>query len=541
MINYFKPPNNPQLPSEFPSPFVDAPHALARQASRLLQDQLIKHAPFRHDFFADGNGKMFGVLVVEDGKGRLGYLAAFSGMLDDSWLIGGFAPPLFEQSVLDEFTPQGELDIKHIEQRLNTLLNDVYYLESKQQLELLEDESKRQQIALQNVHVKNKAARQLRREEAQINNDNNALVRLSFESQQDQRERRVLRVKLLEQVTKAEKAVVVFKEQITELEKERKRISRSLQKRLFDCYNVENFAEKKVALLSLFNPKMPPGGTGDCAAPKLLALAKQQALKPIALAEFWWGASPLSGVRHHKHFYPSCRGKCGPLLPFMLRGLEVQSTPELPIDAPEYEPKAVYEDDVLVVVNKPSGMLSVPGKTHSDSAELRMQKRYPEATGAMMVHRLDMSTSGLLLVAKTAQVHKNLQAQFIARSIKKRYVAILDGVLEADSGAVNLPLRVEIDDRPRQRVCDEHGKPALTHWEVIERTESQTRVWFYPLTGRTHQLRLHASHKRGLGAPIAGDELYGNRAGRLKLHAQRLEFDHPISGERLCVEVDAPF
>lgn len=542
MITYFDPqPASGMLPLKFPSPFVDAPHSLAVTASQLLQLQLENQRPFNHDFFADGGGKMFGVLVVEDGQGRLGYLSAFSGMLDDTWNKEGFSKPLFEQAAISSFLPKGEAEIATLVKRRGKLLETPEYIRAQQLLSTAKAHSKQQQIDLQYVHLENKAARKIRRYDAELSHDKEALTRLSFESQQDKRERRVLRVKQFEKVQKAEKSLAVLRSQSDKLEKQFQKLSRELQKRVFDCYAVQSVDGQNVALRELFTPKLPPGGTADCAAPKLLAEALNQSYRPIALAEFWWGGSPLSGVRHHQNFYPSCRGKCGPLLPFMLQGLDVQVTPELPIDAPADEPPAVYEDADIIVVNKPSGMLSVPGISYSDSVELRMQKRYPQATGALMVHRLDMSTSGLLLVAKNAAAHKNLQAQFIERRVKKRYVAILDGVLEGDSGEVNLPLRVEIDDRPRQRVCHQHGKSALTHWQVISRSETQTRVWFYPHTGRTHQLRMHASHSRGLATPIVGDELYGTRSDRLKLHAERLEFYHPVTGEHLCVEVAAPF
>lgn len=542
MITYLDlSPDSAELPLQFPSPFVDSPHSLAATAARRLQAKLENDIPFDHDFFIDGGGKMFGVLVVRDKQGRLGYLSAFSGMLDDGWTKDGFAEPLFELTAINAFLPQGEQAIAQLVELRRELMESSEYTHAQEQLSSMETHSKRLQLDLQRAHLNNKSARKIRREQANLTQDDEALARLSFESQQDKRERRVLRVKLLEQVKKAEKGFRVYSEQSNQLEKQYQNISRELQKRVFDCYGINSIGGQSVELQQLFEAKLPPGGTADCAAPKLLAMAIQYSYQPIAIAEFWWGASPLSGVRHHKQYYPSCRGKCGPLLPFMLQGLDVQITPSLPIDAPAEEPPAVYEDDDIVVVNKPSGMLSVPGIDYADSVELRMQHRYPHATGALMVHRLDMSTSGLLLVAKNAAAHKNLQAQFIERRVKKRYVAILDGVLEKDSGEVNLPLRVEIDDRPRQRVCDKHGKAALTHWEVVDRSDTQTRVWFYPHTGRTHQLRLHASHKRGLAAPIAGDELYGVRSDRLKLHAERLEFYHPVSGEYLCIKVDAPF
>jgi tRNA pseudouridine32 synthase/23S rRNA pseudouridine746 synthase len=225
----------------------------------------------------------------------------------------------------------------------------------------------------------------------------------------------------------------------------------------------------------------------------------------------------------------------------MLKGIEMDENPMLSNPALGKDLPIVMEDEYLLIVNKPAEFLSVPGKKIVDSVYNRMKMMYPDATGPLIVHRLDMSTSGLMLIAKTKEIHQHLQNQFLKRRIQKRYVAVLEGILTNDDGEIALPLRVDLDDRPRQLICFEHGKPALTRWKVIERIENQTRIHFYPVTGRTHQLRVHASHIQGLGVPIKGDDLYGTRADRLYLHAERLEFIHPVSKEKLMVECPSEF
>jgi tRNA pseudouridine32 synthase / 23S rRNA pseudouridine746 synthase len=285
----------------------------------------------------------------------------------------------------------------------------------------------------------------------------------------------------------------------------------------------------------------PIAGSGECAAPKLFQYAFQHDLHPIALAEFWWGESPKTEVRIHGHYYPACRGKCEPILGFMLQGLAVEENPMLKNPAENKDLEVVWEDAHIVVINKPAEFLSVPGKLVTDSVYERMRMRYPEATGPLIVHRLDMSTSGLLLVAKTAEVHKELQRQFIQREIKKRYVALLEGEVLEDRGTVELPLRVDLENRPRQLVCYEYGKPAVTIWKVLERKDGRTRIHFFPITGRTHQLRVHAAHVDGLHAPIVGDDLYGQTSHRLHLHAEWIQFRHPISGKDMTMKVEAGF
>jgi tRNA pseudouridine32 synthase/23S rRNA pseudouridine746 synthase len=272
-----------------------------------------------------------------------------------------------------------------------------------------------------------------------------------------------------------------------------------------------------------------------------LHYAFQNQLKPIAMAEFWWGQSPKSEVRKHKQFYPACTGKCQPILAHMLEGIPLEDNPFTINHAESKVLEIVYEDDFLAVVNKPTELLSVPGKQVTDSVYSRVKLLYPKATGPLVVHRLDMSTSGLLLIAKSTSVHKKLQSQFIKRHIKKQYIALLDGLINEERGRIELPLRPDFHNLPNQLVCFAFGKSAQTDWEVINRTEHHTLIRFYPITGRTHQLRVHAAHPSGLNTPIVGDDLYGTKANRLHLHAESITFQHPMTKEEMTVTVEAAF
>jgi tRNA pseudouridine32 synthase/23S rRNA pseudouridine746 synthase len=324
--------------------------------------------------------------------------------------------------------------------------------------------------------------------------------------------------------------------------------SRALTTQIHDTYRFVNARGEVRSLRSLFAPGEPPTGSGDCAAPKLLAHAYRLGLRPIALAEFWWGAASATGDRREGVFYAACRGKCLPILTHMLDGSPVEPPPLFGTTAMDpAEPRAVFEDEHLLVVDKPSGLLTVPGRSASlsDSAVSRLRKRYPQATGPLAVHRLDLDTSGLLLIAKDADTAKALQRMFSLREIEKHYVAWLNGNVAADHGHVTLPLRVDVDDRPRHIHDPVFGKPAHTEWHVLARQNGRTRVRFHAHTGRSHQLRVHSAHPQGLDAPIAGDRLYGHNAPsedeRMQLHAERLAFVHPVSGARLVIEQPAPF
>ncbi len=332
---------------------------------------------------------------------------------------------------------------------------------------------------------------------------------------------------------------------IEALKEERKQRSIALQQWIFEQFRLRNARGEEQDIYSIFTQtahRNPPAGTGECAAPKLLQYAYLNNLQPLAMAEFWWGDSPKGEIRRHGHYYPACRHKCEPILNFMLQGLEVEPNPLLTSNTDATQLETVYEDDYLLVVNKPAGMLSVPGKTGQASVLTLLQERYPDATGPILVHRLDMATSGLLLAAKDKDTHALLQKQFEGRTVKKRYIALLEGIPQAEpKGFIRLPLRPDFDNRPLQMVCYEYGKPAVTRYEIMDTENNYTRMAFYPETGRTHQLRVHAAHPEGLNCPIVGDPLYGQPADRLYLHAERLEFRHPASGQRLQIQKEAPF
>ena len=341
----------------------------------------------------------------------------------------------------------------------------------------------------------------------------------------------------------------------------RKHLSEDLQLWLFHQYQFLNARGEKRNLVDVWQDyhcsakirrryPLPPGGTGDCCAPKLLQYAYLHSLKPVCMAEFWWGPSPKSEVRHHGQFYPACRGKCKPVLTWMLQGLDVDPNPE-EAGFPRLVPEVVYEDGDMAVLNKPSGMLSIPGRLEDYSVATWAQRRW---AGAMLVHRLDMWTSGLIVVAKNKEAHLHLQEQFVKHTIKKRYIAVLDGMAPPPEpagakGRIELPLLRDPMNRPRQVVDYHRGKTAVTEYEVLQSLSDRTLVALYPHTGRTHQLRVHCAHEDGLGCPIHGDELYGRAKQtlggaaeeRLMLHADRLELTHPSTGERMHFELPYPF
>ncbi|MCU7801528.1 MAG: RluA family pseudouridine synthase, partial [gamma proteobacterium symbiont of Lucinoma myriamae] len=367
---------------------------------------------------------------------------------------------------------------------------------------------------------------------------------LSKESIKEKNQLRDLKFYWYERVQKAEDNLNRLTSKISFLKNKRKDLSASLQRKLFEQYRFLNEKGNTKSLYDIFKETSqltPPAGAGECAAPKLLHYAFKWGIKPLAMAEFWWGASPKSAIRKHQNYYAACRGKCQPILKHMLEGIKMDEKPLLTNPAEGKTVDIVYEDNMLLVINKPAEFLSVPGKSIDDSVYLRIKQSYPRATGPLIVHRLDMSTSGLMVIALSREVHKNLQRQFIKRTVKKRYVALLEGLVKEDKGMIDLPLRVDLDDRPRQLVCYEHGKPARTQWEVIQRKNNQTKVYFYPITGRTHQLRVHSAHTNGLNTPILGDDLYGNKANRLHLHAEYIEFNHPVTKELMHFQIEAEF
>ena len=438
------------LPERFTYPFCYEPHPLCRLAVGEVQQELGR--------MTLTEGKMFGVLVAEDTGGTLGFLAAYSGLLEgrNNWPY--FVPPVF-----DAQQPDG------------------YFKQEERRISAMQDDSQRE---------------------------------------------------------------------------ERRQLSQALQLWLFRQYRFLNARGEEKDLVHVWQDyhcsarirrkyPLPPGGTGDCCAPKLLQYAYQNGLKPVCMAEFWWGPSPKterlrvgddeSGmIRQHGQFYPACRGKCKPVLTWMLQGLDVDPNPEEQSGQPQLDIDIVYEDDWLIVVNKPSGLLSVPGRVGPYSVATILHQRYPDS---FLAHRLDMGTSGLMVAAKSRTVYASLQQQFISHAIRKSYVALLDAMPAQERGTISLPLLCDPINRPRQVVDYERGKEAVTDYEVI----GDRRVRLWPHTGRTHQLRMHCAHPDGLGCPIRGDELYGRPAERLFLHAERLELTHPVTGNRMAFELPAPF
>ncbi len=326
-------------------------------------------------------------------------------------------------------------------------------------------------------------------------------------------------------------------ERRTLLAEERRHRSMALQEWLFRQFRVNNARGEEKDLLEVFaatSHSVPPGGAGECAEPKMLQYAYRHGLLPLAMAAFWMGASPQGEVRCDGQYYPACKGRCGPILRFMMEGLDVEPDPLQAGQQCVWSLPVLYEDAFIAVVNKPEGMLSVPGKTDAPSVQSIMRMRYPDADGPMIVHRLDMSTSGLMVVVKTRAAHKDLQQQFLEQRVRKRYVALLQGHIPARRGTIDLPLCPDIMNRPQQMVSLRYGKPARTDYEVMGHADDDTtRVAFYPHTGRTHQLRVHAAHPQGLNTPIVGDALYGQAGDRLCLHAEEIWFEHPITHEPL--------
>lgn len=526
------------LPERFTYPFHYTPHPLCVIAAEETQAYLKERTEWREEL---QTGKMFGVLVVRTPAGEVGYLAAFSGNLAGKNVHPFFVPPIYDLLQPDGFFRQEEERINEINARIRTL----------QASPALEDARSRLQSTIEYCDFVLQAAKDLMKKRKKerdrlrqfpLTEEETALL---IKESQHMKAAHKLTKKSLRSILEEDQAKVDRLEQeIEQLKQERKRRSAALQRKLFEQFRILNARGEVKDLCELFAPTYqgaPPAGAGECAAPKLLQYTYQHQLEPIAMAEFWWGDSPKTEIRHHGYYYPACKGKCEPILHHMLQGLRVDENPLLADSHRETKLDILYEDDYLLIVNKPAGMLSVPGKGDADSVYHRLHILYPDATGPIIVHRLDMATSGLLLAAKTKEAHQNLQAQFKNRTIQKRYIALLEGEVPQDEGEIRLPLCPDPLDRPRQIVSEEFGKPALTHYRVLERTSGKTLIAFYPQTGRTHQLRVHAAHPQGLHCPILGDELYGRKAERLYLHAEYLAFTHPITSERIEIQKSPAF
>lgn len=520
------------LPERFTWPFHYVPHQLCRMAT----DQVKEYIHSRDDWAEElSAGKMFGVLVVRTSDNDLGFLAAFSGNLAGKNFHEGFVPPVYDMLQPNDFFRREEAEITAINHRIVSIEQSEDYCKKRSTIDILKEEL--QQIVTQDLPQFN--AKKLYTQE----HKSDYADHMTWQTQMVEINASMQRLKsrqkrLTAEIAAAEQSLNI---EVESLRKERSSRSAALQKELFSKFRMLNAKGEIRDLCNIFatTPQhTPPAGAGECAAPKLLQYAYLNHLHPLCMAEFWWGNSPKGEVRQHGNFYPSCNSKCKPILLYMMQGLEVDANP-LETITPQ-EPKILWEDDSLVAINKPEGMLSVEGKSGVRSVEAWAKERYPMATGPMIVHRLDQSTSGILLVAKDKDTHKALQKQFISQTVKKCYIALLDGEIDSQQGSISLPLKLDYEHRPRQMVATD-GRKAITHYQVLDINNGRTRIAFYPLTGRTHQLRIHAAHSQGLNCPILGDDIYGYGGSRLHLHAARIEFTHPHTAERIIIESEAEF
>ena len=505
-------------------PFYYTPDAISIEAADAVRALIAERAEWREEV---DSGKMFGALVVRDEQGELGFLAAYSGQIAGRSDWEGFVPAVFDYLQPDGYFAVHERKISGINHRIDNMLSDKEYLHD---VELLHRRDERDASETADFQQRMRTAK-LRRDERRATATDAEREEMIRESQWMKAElKRIRRRQQAERESLAAR-VVQIEQEVELLKKQRQQQSDNLQRWLFTHFVMINGRGEKRTLLDIFADSgiIPPSGAGECCAPKLLQYAFLHDLQPLRIVEFWQGASPIGEIRHHDHYYPACRSKCLPILRYMLQGIDVQPNPLEEQTSMQLE--TIYEDDSIVVVNKPSGMLSVPGKSARESVYTILRRRYPAADGPMIVHRLDMATSGLMVVALSEWAYHALQRQFQQREVHKRYVATLERDISGEvpsHGVIRLPLRADIMDRPRQVMDEEHGKVAETSYELLGVDgDGHTVVALTPHTGRTHQLRVHCAHQKGLNCPILGDALYGRPADRLHLHARSLTFVHP--------------
>lgn len=557
------------------------PHPLCIQACREVQEMLARREDWQEEI---ARGKMFGVLIVENVKTdtdvpKWGYLAAYSGQIGGRSDWEDFVPAVFDYLQPDGYFKTHEAEISRINQSISHLEKDERMKEARTLIRQLQEERKRTIAAYQEKMKEAKAKRDSRREAGNLSEAEEA--QMIKESQFMKAELRRLK-KSLSEKTAQETEFEDYQENILRLKQLRKQLSDALQQWLFSQFRMLNQEGESKDLLEIFRDEalkeypqaaiatsriaalkmVPPAGSGECCEPKLLQYAYQHGYKPLQMAMFWWGESPKEEIRHHLQFYPACNGKCKPILHWMLppsvfespasaeNGIGGQKGPfPKQVEMLYEQVETLYEDCELTVIHKPAGLLSVPGKDAAQpSVYALMRRKYPEATGPLIVHRLDMATSGLMIIAKTEFAYHRLQKEFLNHRVQKKYIAIISekeisGKVIPEKGIISLPLMPDYLDRPRQIVDHEQGKEAITKYEVLEPVDDfHLRIALYPKTGRTHQLRVHCAHQEGLNAPILGDPLYGNeKAARLHLHAEEITFEHPLTGKKITITRKADF
>jgi len=527
---------------ELDYPHFYRPQHIAQCAAEDLQNRLEQSLPFLRK---ESKGRMMGVLVVQKKDGQYAYLSAYSGEWQREMEHLQFVPPVYQLPKGDDFPEMAAINA--LGKEIKSLETSTKYQSLQEHYQIIQTTS-RENIRQAKAEAKIAKEKRDALRVGAVNMDENKASKLLTELKDQSTRagmdlRRFTRGENLK-IEAAHNELVAFEDSISRLKTKRRQQSNALQEAIFKAYLFRNsLGESKDVrkVFADFGVDNPPAGAGECAAPKLFQFAFLHNLKPIALAEFWWGPSPRSEVREHGSYYPACKRKCEPILAFMLQGLKVKPNPRLKNLGQKQTLEIVYQDEQLLVINKPAGLLSVPGKYVTDSVETRIRESFPNATGPLIVHRLDQDTSGLMILCLHKEVHKNLQQQFLARSIKKTYYALLDKVLAKDEGQIDLPLILDVNRRPMQMVHFEMGKKALTQYQVLDNEGQRTLIKLHPLTGRSHQLRVHCAHHLGLHAPMVGDSLYGKPADRLYLHAAKIEFNHPLSGERMVVECKVPF
>ncbi|UPR49373.1 RluA family pseudouridine synthase [Vibrio cyclitrophicus] len=537
------------LPTRFTFPYYYTPHPLCELAMQQLQQSLIDCGVNERS-----QGNLYAVLLVQHPQTlELGYLSAFSGLRLDSSLASQLASIAFVPSAFDGQQFQVQNTQSLIKQA--ALVDEITNLEQTHNLdeltsslnELKNDASKAIEV-FQFTMAANKAERTVLREKANqekalgnLDSATDLLKQLGNQSSQEKRDLKALRIEWKQKIAERQSQVDLIESEMKNRKQEHQAVSEQLESQRLSHYRFINQAKQSKNLLELLDGKDALEGSGDCCLPKLLNFAFEHGFKPLALSEFWWGLPPTDIIRQHGNLYPVCQSKSFEILEHQLSSIGLEDNPLIVNPAVGKSFDIVFEDDEIVVVNKPEEFLSVPGKFIEDSVYTRIKARYPDATGPLIIHRLDMSTSGLLILALTAESNRHIQKQFIDRTVEKRYTALLDGEITGESGDINLPLRGDITDRPRQLVCHQHGRNAETYWQAVSTHNGKTKVHLYPKTGRTHQLRVHCASPLGLGVPIRGDDLYGYKRERLHLHAGYLKLIHPTTGEWMEFEVPSEF
>ncbi len=518
-----------KMPKLFTYPFEYRPHPLCLMAVERINRYHDSQEEWHEEL---SKGKMMGVLVVRnEDDGLLYYLAAYSGQL-----CGSNDLPYFVPAVYDLMRPDGYFRMEN--DNIGRISLDIVDMERRwddaHSLYINKVEMKKAELHLDEV-----------RGRMQGETEDEWRARRQHENGEKKRRRVALAAWEAEEMDK----IMPLYQSLQKIKEERRLRSANLQQWLFGQFVMKNARGEQADLCTIFKDvgiDIPPSGAGECCAPKLLQYAYSNGLTPVCMAEWWYGASPVGEIRHHLQFYPACQSKCKPILAFMLRGLNVEPNPLLERNRRMAERlRVIYEDEWMLAVDKPEGMLSVLGKDDVPSVESIIRERWTADEPPFVVHRLDMDTSGIMIIAKSMAMGKTLQRMFASRQIKKRYIAVLDGIVREDCGTIRLPIRPDYDHRPRQMVDYRHGKLSITDYEVIERKGGRTRIALYPHTGRTHQLRMHSAHQDGLNCPIVGDRLYGHdmhgKETRMMLHAESIAFVHPVQNRMIELHSDVFF